>query len=287
MTVSPKLQVALLTSFLGSCQAPEQPAAGLPPAAEQPGRAAQQLPIALRWPATRRLPPPGPRDTLTAAARALLRRHYLSLIWARADYGEPSDRAMEGFYGPDNYRIAFYFDQVRRDSLHPERFWVQGRNRYRRVITPFAGTMTVRAIFRAVLDRTNRPASADTVQAYAVRAAYALREDPATKGAGVYQGEALLDIYEFAHGALHAGDLGNVGYYPPNQGGGLIFRGAWTDAKTGRRRAAAWADNLQMVTPPAVRQEQLANGPYGDLDPALAHRGWDEEWMTDQWWVKK
>lgn len=280
MSINQKLLWSLLVSLLAGCQLKEQSAAS-EVVVNQPNVLGDKL----LWPETRHLPPAGAGDTLTAAARALLRRHNLAPLWARADYEEVSDRAMEGFYGPDNYRIAFYFDQVRRDSLHSERFLVRGRNRYRKVITLFTGTITVRAIFKAQLNMVNHLASADTVRVYAVRATYQLREDPTTKGAGVYQGEALLDVYEFAHGELHAGDLGGTGYYPANQGGGLTFRGTWTANQTGRRCRAVWADNLQMVTPLVVQQEQLANGLTGDVDPALAKRGWNEQWQEDTWWT--
>lgn len=283
-----KLYFSLLIGLLASCQAHDQP-----PAAAGPGQAATlpSTPVAARqpalsWTATRQLPPSGPGDTLTAAARALLRTHDLAPFWGNTDKPDGYDYHLEGFYGPDYHRIEFYFDVVRRDSLHPEQFRVRGRNRYRKVITPFAGTITVQAIFRAVLDRTNRPVDDDTVKSYAVRASYELREDPATKGAGVYQGEAMLDIYQSANGSLHQTDLGNMGYYPvPNQDGGLTFRGTWTDNKTSIRRPAAWADNLQRVTPIAILEEEALCGRCGDVNPALVKRGWNELWGNDEWWA--
>lgn len=261
-----------------------------PPAATSEAAAATTAPAAVvrpRWPATLHLPPAGPGDTLTAAARTFLYAYDLAPLWANADYDQPADRAMEGFYGPDYHRIAFCFDEVRRDLRRPELFWVRGRNRYRKIITPFAGTITVRAIFLAAPDQPNCPASADTVWAYAVRAAYELREDPDTKGAGVYRGEALLDTYETPRQGLHQGDLGTVGYYQnpnPNQGGGLTFSGTWTDNKTGRRRFAAWSPNLQRVTPVTILEEQQAGGRTGDVDPVLAKHGWNELWDNDEWW---
>ena len=240
----------------------------------------------LQWVATRHLPPAGPGDTLTALAQDLLRAHDLSPLWANADYGEPADQAMEGFYGPDYYRVAFYYDQVRQDSLHPEKFWVRGRNRYRTVITPFVGTITVRAIFKVQLGSANfQPA--DTVRAFVMRAYYELREDPDTKGAGVYRGEALLDVTNTPLGGVHQTDLNGSDYHQlanPNQGGGLTFVGNWTNNKTGRQCFAAWSPNLQRVTPASILEEQRVGGPTGDVDPILVKHGWNELQDNDEWW---
>jgi len=240
----------------------------------------------LQWITTRHLPPAGPGDTLTTLAQGFLRAYDLTPLWANADYNKSADQAMEGFYGPDYYRIAFYYDQVRQDSLIPEKFWVRGRNRYRRVITPFTGTITVRAIFKAQLGSANfQPA--DTVRAFVVRAYYELREDPTTKGAGVYRGEALLDVLETPLGGAHQGDLYGTGYYQladPNQGGGLTFNGNWTNNKTGRQCFAAWSPNLQRVTPVPILEEQQVGGPTGDVDPVLVKHGWNELADNDEWW---
>ena len=274
------LPFALLIVLFAGCQSADHSAPTGAAASAQPPVARPQ------WVPTHHLPPAGPGDTLTAAARAFLRAHDLAPLWANADYDEPADRAMEGFYGPDSYRIAFYYDEVRRDSLHPEQFLVRGRNRYRKIVTPFAGTITVQAIFNAQLDTPNfHPA--DTVRAFVVRARYELREDPATKGAGVYRGEALLDATETPHGGLHQGELSGTGYYQlanPNQGGGLTFVGTWTDNKTGRQRLAAWSPNLQRVTPVPILEEQQVGGRTGDVDPVLAKHGWNELWDNDEWW---
>ena len=179
-----------------------------------------------QWVPTYHLPAAGPGDTLTAAARTFLLEHDLDALWANADGDQPATEAMEGFYGPDHYRIAFYFDEVHRDLEHPEQYLVSGRNRCRKVITPFWGTITVQAIFRAELGKSF-PHS-DSIKSYVVRAHYEPREDPTTKGAGMYVGEAMLDLYEEEGKGLYKPNPGQGGYYRranPNQGGGSRSKG--------------------------------------------------------------
>ncbi|MBO2007647.1 hypothetical protein [Hymenobacter negativus] len=286
---------ALITGLLASCQSrtkvPLVAASAETPSNEQDTaytkaeERAFLLADSARRAAPLVLPALSAADTLTPAAHDLLRTRDLAPLWANWQKGAPSRQAIEGFYGPDHYRISFYFDEVRRDSLRPEQFRVRGRNRYRKVITPFAGTITVQTVvFDARLDVDNSYQPTDSVPTFVVRATYELREDPATKGAGVYRGEALLDVYENSHGVLQLADIWGTGFNPTH-GGGLLFRGDWTDNHTGRHRPAAWANKLSAVTPAPVMKEQEAGGRVGDVDPVLAKLGWNEFWENEEWWA--
>ena len=271
---------SLLLGLAAGCQAPQKPVAGEAGAAARPDAA---TPDELRWVATTTLPPPGPGDTLTAAARALLRTHDLAPLWANKDNREEQDHALDGFYGPDHHRIEFYFDTVVRSAQHPEEFVLLGRNRYRKVITHFGGGIIVQAIFKVTPTTYTPPAA---MSFYVVRAAYELWEDSTAKRSGTYRGEVLLDLEDRGDGMLHQTSFSDTGYYPPNQGGDLAFRGNWTDNRTGHRRPAVWAENLQAVTPLPVLEEQQLWARHGDVNPALVKRGWNEMWGNDEWWAK-
>ena len=246
---------------------------------------AQLLADSLRRNNPLRLQPLGAADTLTAADQDFLRGHDLSVLWCAQNFGRPMNRPMEGFYGPNHYRISVYFDQVFRDSLRADSFVVCGRDRYRKVITPFCGSITVQSIVWAKLDVDNNYQPTDSVRTFVVRAMYKFIEDPATKGAGTYQGEALLDAYEDQDGQLRLADISGTGYNPTD-GGGVLFRGDWTDRLTGRRRPAAWAASLEAVAPQPVIEAQQAGGRIGDVDPVLARLGWNEFWENDEWWAQ-
>ena len=125
-----------------------------------------------------------------AAPLALLREVDLSPAWMNRGALSEKSTPLEGFYGPTHYRISFFFTKVRRDSLQPEVFHVWGLNRYKKAITPFTGTYTVRRL--AALSDTVEMVNSKSVRAYTAFADYVLREDPATKGAGVYSGKAMF-----------------------------------------------------------------------------------------------
>jgi hypothetical protein len=168
----------------------------------------------------------------TAAVRALLRTVDLAPAWANTLGAQPP-KPMDGFYGADQYHIAFYFDSVRRDAQRPEVFHVWGRDRYKHITTPFSGTCTVTRL--APLPDTASLERSQTLRAQTAFADFALREDPATKGAGVYQGRAALDFG--LDTANHLAELNfmdmDAGEGNPTKGCGLVFRGEWQDNKTG------------------------------------------------------
>ena len=233
-------------------------------------------------------PPPAPTapaattDSLSSATRVLLRRYDLAPLWANRDEGKAAKSAMEGFYGDKPYRISFYFTSVERDAARPNVFHITGLDRYKKVITPFSGTITVRDI---VPFTDSMYVDADsTARAFTARGQFVLREDAATRGAGDYAGEALLDFYYDAHGHL------SQAYYldgdaNPTKGCGLLFRGTQTSNQTGRRQPVAFAGFYGAVVPDALRH--LGLGDRGDeVNPNLARLGCNEAWENDEWWAK-
>ena len=59
----------------------------------------------------------------------------------RGNYG-----VMDGFLGPDHYRFAMIFNKVTRDPAHPEVYYIAGKCKYRRFVTPVTGVMIVRQL---------------------------------------------------------------------------------------------------------------------------------------------
>ena len=74
--------------------------------------------------------PPAPQSLHAASASLPLSQQVdLSYAWSNAQPEAKANPTMEGFYGPDHYRISFYFSKVRRDSLRSELYHIQGINR--------------------------------------------------------------------------------------------------------------------------------------------------------------
>ena len=154
----------------------------------------------------------------------MLRKYDLAPLWANRAEGKAAQSAMEGFFGTEPYRISFYFSRVERDPVQPNLFHVTRLDRYKKVITPFIGTVIVRDI-TPFSDSMYVDSPDSTARAFTAVGRFVLREDPATKGAGNYAGEALLDFYYDAHGRLDQASVLD-GVTNPTKGCGLLFRGS-------------------------------------------------------------
>lgn len=210
----------------------------------------------------------------------------LSYAWSNAKAEAKANPTMEGFYGPDHYRISFFFSKVRRDSLHPELYHIWGINRYKKVVTPFEGTCKVTRF--APLPDTAEMANSNKLRAYTAFAEYTLREDPKTKGAGVYSGKAMLDLCVNSRNQASQADFTgglDLGLNNPTKGSGLLFQGIWRNNQTGQTQPASWSSNFLVIVPEAL--ERIGLGSRSDtIYPELAKYGWNEWYENDEWWAQ-
>ncbi|WP_325134111.1 hypothetical protein [Hymenobacter sp.] len=223
---------------------------------------------------------PAATSDSTAAMLALLRQVDLSVAWNGA-----GGAAMEGFYGPDSYRMSFYFDSVRRDAQRPNVYYVQGRDRFKKVITPFTGTLTVTRV--APLPDTAGLEHANGDRAYTAFTSFVLREDSLRKGAGRCWGRAVLDFQVNARNqATEAGFTGiGLGEGNPTKGCGQVFKGTWQDNQSGRRQPVAWANFYGVIVPDALRKLGLGER-IEEVNPKLTCYGWNTIMENDEWWAK-
>ncbi|GAA4050348.1 hypothetical protein GCM10022409_41420 [Hymenobacter glaciei] len=196
---------------------------------------------------------------------------------------------MEGFYGPANYRVSFFFTKVVRDEQHPDVYHIWGKNRYKKVITPFTGTCTFKQL-TSLPDTTDlaRPETGQPSRGYSVIGDYTITEDPTTKGAGVYSGKVMLDFFLTASGKAvlaWSEPLMEGGMTNPSKGSGLLFQGVWRDNKTGQIKAASWSSDFSVIIPETL--EKMGLGSRGDtIYPELAKYGWNELYENNEWWAK-
>ena len=220
-----------------------------------------------------------PADT-TAAVLDLLRQVDLTTAWR----GTPSE-TMDGFYGPDNYRISFHIDTLRRDAHRPNVFYFQGRDRYKRTITPFTGTLTVTRL--APLPDTVAMEHRFGDRAYSAFASFVLREDSTVKGAGHCTGRAVLDFQVNAKNQARQASFDGIdsGWDNPTRGCGQVFRGVWQDNRTGQHKPVAWANFYGVIVPEVLSQLGLG-GRSEEVNPELARYGWNTIMENDEWWAK-
>ena len=221
---------------------------------------------------------------------AFLTTNQVAELW-KADAGQAASSSsrptlLEGFYGMEHRYIAFIFDRVQQDSVRPSLFRVQGRSRFRKMVTPFAGTFTVGRIepLRAFLDLD--PVAAAQARAYTIAARFVLREDSTTRNAGTFEGTATLDFYRLASGGpqlLQSATTPDKDL--PARGAGQLFRGQWRSQRTGRRNPVAFAIYSQVVVPDAMTD--LFLGDRGEaINPKYARLDWTETWENTEWWAK-
>jgi hypothetical protein len=221
--------------------------------------------------------PVNPSDS-TAMVLALVRQVDLAPAWDGS-----AEAAMEGFYGPDNYRMSFHFDSVCRDAQRPNVYHFQGRDRYKKTITPFTGTLTVTRL--AALSDTFDIMPRQVEGAYTAYADFVLHESEAARGAGSCRGRALLDFVVVKEQAQQAG-FGSIdaGHDNPTKSCGLVFKGTWQDNKTGQRQPVAWANYYGVIVPDALHKFGLGER-MEEVNPALARYGWNTIMENDEWWA--
>ena len=285
----------LLVLLVAACQPPAKPvtvvAAGPPTVVPEPVQAqvvdsvqTVELPANFGGPIMTEAGPP------VTDIPAFLAANNLAELWqANTGQDENSDARptlLEGFYGAEHRHIAFIFDHVRQDSMQPSLFRVQGRSRFRKTITPFAGTFTVSRVkpLRAFLDLDS--VAATQARAYSVTAHFVLREDSTTHNAGTFEGTATTDVFRLATGSTQLLQSVNVPDKDlPARGAGQLFRGQWQSQRTGRKNPVAFAIYSQAVVPDAMAD--LFLGDRGEaINPKYARLGWSEGWENTEWWAK-
>ncbi|MGI4862986.1 MAG: hypothetical protein ACRYFZ_03630 [Janthinobacterium lividum] len=269
------LAVVALASAVAACQQAGHPdgSSRSSPAAGPPVVAVSQ-----KTASPTAAPTAAPAD---AESADFLRRYDLAdLLQNKEGQPEGQVEAMNGFYGPDHYRLEVALLRMERDPQHPNHYLVQGKDRYKGVITPLAGSLTltqVRVRQQTVIDENGKP---EVTKAYAVSGTYELREDPTTHGAGVFRGRVAVDMM------LYEGrPVGESLSDSLSKGGMTTFDGTWTSLSTGQRKPATWVANLFNYQGPQIASDFFIGERDPSINPKYAKLGWNKFWENDEWWT--
>ncbi|MFD2720573.1 hypothetical protein ACFST9_17765 [Hymenobacter monticola] len=199
--------------------------------------------------------------------------------------------AQDGFFGPDHYHIEFAFTEVRRDPARPTVYYLRGKDRYKGIITPFAGTFTVEQFGEQPYFSAREIAAmakqggviANFPGYYSAIGTFELREDSTRRGAGTFRGRLAVDWYKEKDGSLTLNCRGVTG---PSQGGLIKYEGTWTNATTRRTYPVVWAQDIFAYN--AV-QNVLKEFNIGEreveINPEYAKLGWSNYWENKEWWT--
>ncbi|RTQ51680.1 hypothetical protein EJV47_07745 [Hymenobacter gummosus] len=219
-----------------------------------------------------------------AAAQAFFAGHDLKTLWLPGQQEEEGGwgssgygpaPSQNGFFGADHYRIEFAITSVERDAKRPQVYHVRGKNRYKKRITPFSGTITLQQVLpgQASTD-TNTDAT------YTFKGQFELREDAAVAGHGVFKGTLSADAVINAAGKVQLGWVENSA----TKGCGYKFEGQWVSAQTGAVKPVLWGNNLNAVAR-LVFSDFMVGERMPHVNPKYAKLGWNRIWDNDEWWA--
>lgn len=283
-----KLLLALVALGAVACQ--QQPATQAGPGAVAGAEIAQAPPPVVAA-AQKTVVVPATIPPARLAPATILRRYDLSALWRGEFDTEPTlgPRPMDGFFGADYRRIALVFSAIQRDSLQSAVYHVKGKARFKKVISAFTGTITIKSLdYFKPNGLTNEEAGLldimDLGSVLTATAAFEFWEYPVSPTTGVFTGTGYLDFYIDGGKANRAFSMMEASPKMPTKGAGVLYTGQWVGYQSGVSKPLLLSSNVFIMAPAA-----LINFSVGDRDPTFnpkyAKLGWNDYWANDEWWA--
>jgi hypothetical protein len=230
-------------------------------------------------------------DTLTIPMRKLVEHYDLSKLWKSDVEGRRENPTLEGFFGPDHYRFALVFNEVKRDMEHPEIYHIRGKSHYRKNIRPFTGRLTVRQVkdlprwFFFLAGAGSSLADTAAASTYTARAQLQLTEENA-ENSGTFEAEAILDFYVVNNPVQIGYVTGVLGVEPdrPARGTGLVLRGKRLNQTTNQVKNFVVSTDAFGASLDIYKDFGIGDRGY-EINPKYAKLGWNEKWENDEWWA--
>ncbi len=191
-----------------------------------------------------------------------------------------------GFYGEDHYRIEYLFESSKRDAQDPTLFHIKGRNRYKKVITPFEGTIRITQVSEFT-DPNLDTADVNAMHVktlYAAQGEFELKEDPTLKTSGVFKGKMKMEFNTRTD--EYPTEFWFQSQQLPSGGAGYRMDGNWTSyTQKGLVKPVILAHDLFRFA-----NDILKDFSYGEreveINPKYRSLGWESFWENDEWWVE-
>lgn len=188
-----------------------------------------------------------------------------------------------GFYGNDHYRIEFIIQDMKRSPDNPFIYTVEGKNRFKKTISPFKGTLEVKEL-RPFKDKNLDSldlVSLELVQSLAATGTFSFQEDEAMVSSGHFSGTFKLDFGVKKDGTA---ELWYFTEDTPAGGCGYRFDGTWTGYKNNSvSKPVLWSRDLFRFA-----NDIMENFSYGEreveINPKYRHLGWENYWDGEEWW---
>jgi hypothetical protein len=190
-----------------------------------------------------------------------------------------------GFYGEDRYRIEFYFTEVSQDAADPRVYHIKGKNRHKKVITPFEGTFTLTDMSTFIDQNVSLDTSGETTM-YATNGVFELAEDKNSKYSGLFKGTIKMEFSVFRD--KDGIQKPQLWFYSekdlPSEGAGYRFDGTWTSYKDAKMvKPVIWANDIfrfanDILTEFSVGEREV------EINQKYHKLGWADFWGNDEWW---
>lgn len=193
------------------------------------------------------------------------------------------DWAELGFYGADRYKIEFYFAEVTKDEKDPFLYHIVGKNRHKKVVTDFKGTLRVDSLAQITdpnLD-TEEVSDMGVQRIYSAGGSFTLAEDSLSKYSGRFTGHHKMDFASYDKAPTEIWFFSDT----PNKGSGIRYDGVWTSYKTGKSKPVIWSKDLFRFANDILKEFSIGERDV-EINEKYRSLGWDNFWENDEWWAE-
>jgi hypothetical protein len=221
------------------------------------------------------------KDLDVKSATAFFQNHRLDSIFVREN-----NYPVNGFYGEDRYRIEFLLTEAKRDEKDPSVYHIKGRNRHKKTITPFEGTIKFTKI-RTFKDQNVDSSVVESMtkmdEMYAAEGVFELAEaDKTSPYSGLFKGTFNTEFYFGENKRPELWYYSSVGL--PSGGGGYRFDGTWTSyTKPDMVKPVIFAEDLFRFANDILKDFSMGEREV-EINEKYHKFGWDHFWDNEEWW---
>jgi hypothetical protein len=227
-------------------------------------------------------------DSLSAAMRTFARRHNLSAIWQGQDdaNGEANQppTVLNGFLGPDHYRIELILLGIARDAADPLLYHARGKSRYKQRVTSFVGDIRLQRLRQVSIQNFAVELQGEFARFYTARGEFQFQE-LRTMHPGTLAGTIGVDFQQKADSSLAVTYFWGDEHKQYARGDKLYLKGQWLSVRTTQRK-----EFVAGVNPAEAGREVFPDFNIGEhgftLNPKYAKLGWEDYWENGEWWAE-
>jgi hypothetical protein len=190
-----------------------------------------------------------------------------------------------GFYGDDRYRIEIIFTEARRDTNDPSVYHLKGKNRHKKVITAFEGTLKLDRIQTFVDPNIDTSVVGEwgIQNLYALGGRLELKEDPSLQTSGLFSGAVKMEL------SVDKNNRPSLWYFSqsglPSGGAGYRFDGTWASyTKKDVKKPVIFAADIFRFANDVLKDFSIGERDV-EINEQYRHLGWDNFWENEEWWA--